>query len=167
MSMGALLASAEGGKNTYILDEHEALSIGYNLGGVQSLLEVLEESSLVLDVAWVWCWASKPLSSTATLCLEGGQATSEDSLTDESHGLAEIQSVDGGPLAGTLLTCGVEDDIDGGGAVLVDVLEDITGDFDEERVQDTLVPLLENVTDFGVAQSKTALHDVVGLHTAR
>lgn len=144
-----------------VLDEHEALGVGDDLGGIQSLLEVINESGLVARE--LGSGALQDSGSTATLILESRQATGEDSLTDQGDGHAEVQSVDGSPLAGTLLASLVEDLLDEGSAVVVVIVEDIAGDLDKERVEDTGVPLGENVTNLLARETKTALEDVVGL----
>lgn len=144
-----------------VLDEHEALGVGDDLGGIKSLLEVIDESGLVTRE--LGGRAVEDGGSTATLVLEGRQAAGEDSLTDQGDGHAEVQSVDGGPLAGTLLAGLVEDLLNEGSAVVVVVVENITGDLNEEGVEDTGVPLGENITDLLAGETKTALEDVVGL----
>ena len=78
-------------------------------------------------------------------------------------GHSSIEGRNGGPLASSLLTGLVEDLGDHGLAILIVELEDVGGDLNEEGVEDTLVPLGENVTDLVVLHSETALHDVVGL----
>lgn len=144
-----------------VLDEHEALGVGDDLGGIQSLLEVINEGGLVTGE--LGGGAVEDGGSTATLVLEGRQAAGEDSLTDQGDGHAEVQSVDGGPLAGTLLAGLVEDLLDEGSAIVVVVVENVTGDLNEERVEDTGVPLGENVTDLLAGETKTALENIVGL----
>jgi hypothetical protein len=56
------------------------------------------------------------------------------SSTDKGDGHTHVESVDGGPLSGTLLSSGIEDLSDHGDTVLVIESEDISGDLDEERV---------------------------------
>jgi hypothetical protein len=107
--------------------------------------------------------ASEKGAGTDTLVLDGAEAAREDSLTDEGDGHAKVKGVDGGPLAGTLLAGLVEDLLNKRGSVGVVVLEDITGDLNQERVKDSLVPLVENFTDFVGGKTDTALQDVVGL----
>ena len=77
--------------------------------------------------------------------------------------MAEIQGVDGSPLAGTFLAGLVKNLLDQGLAVLVVVVHNVAGDLNEERVQDTLVPLGEDIAHLLVGEAKAALHDVVGL----
>lgn len=148
----------------YVLDEHEALGVGDNLGGIQSLLKVIDEGGAVtLELGGR---TGEDGGGTATLVLEGGQAAGEDSLTDQGHGLAEVKSVDGGPLAGTLLAGLVEDLLNEGSAIVVVVVENIAGDLNEEGVQNTSVPLGEDITNLLAGQAETALQDVVGLQKA-
>ena len=146
---------------TYGLHEHEALGVGDDLGGVKGLLKVGDE--LLLVTGEVRGGALELLAGADTLSLEGRKAAREDSLADESHGLAEVKSVDGGPLAGTLLASRVEDLLEEGSAILVVVVHDVAGDLNEERVEHALVPLSEDVTDLLVGQANTTLEDVVGL----
>lgn len=153
-----------GERATYILHQHETLSVGDDLGGVQSLLEVLKELLLVtLELANA-ATVLQDAGGLGTLLLEGRQAASQDGLGDQGNGLAEVKSVDGGPLAGTLLASLVENLLDERSAIVVVEVHDVTSDLDQERVQDTLVPLGEDVTDLLVAQAETTLHDVVGLN---
>lgn len=146
---------------THGLHEHEALGVGDDLGGVKGLLKVGDE--LLLVTGEVRSGALELLAGAGTLGLEGRKAAGEDSLADESHGLAEVKGVDGGPLASTLLASRVEDLLEEGSAILVVVVHDVAGDLNEERVEHALVPLSEDVTDLLVAQANTTLEDVVGL----
>ena len=146
---------------TYLLDEHEALGVGDDLGGVESLLQVLDESLLVAGE--LGGRARKLGAGTDTLRLESTQATGEDSLADQGDGHAEIQRVDGSPLASTLLASLVEDLLNQRLAVVVIVSENVAGDLDQERVQDTVVPLGKNLSDLRDGHAHAALHDVIGL----
>lgn len=147
--------------NTYVLDQHETLSIGDDLGSIEGLLEVVDESLLVtLELGR---GTLQDLAGTATLVLEGTEAAGKDGLANESDGHAQVEGVDGSPLSGTLLTGLVKDLLDERSAIVVVVAEDVTGDFDQERVQDTLVPLVENVTHLLAAQTEATLQDVVCL----
>ena len=148
-------------QETYSLHEHEALGVGDDLGGVKGLLKVGDE--LLLVTSEVRGGALELLAGAGTLGLEGRKAAGEDSLADEGYGLAEVKSVDGGPLAGTLLASRVEDLLEEGRAILVVVVHDVAGDLDEERVEHALVPLSEDVTYLLVGHANTTLHDVVGL----
>lgn len=144
-----------------VLDQHETLSIRDDLGGVKGLLEVVDESLLVASEAGAG--SVEETSGAATLSLERGQATGEDSLSDESDGHAEVESVDGGPLAGTLLASRVHDLLNDGDTVVVVLVHDVAGDLDQERVEDTGVPLGEDITNLLVVEAETTLHDIVGL----
>ena len=148
---------------TYLLHQHEALGVGDDLGGVQSLLEVVEELLLVAGELLLPALELEEAGSLGALVLDGGQAAGQDGLGDEGDGLAEVKSVDGGPLAGTLLAGLVEDLLDERGAIVVVEVEDVAGDLNEEGVQDALVPLGEDVAHLLVGELKGTLHDVVGL----
>lgn len=63
--------------------KHEALSVGDDLGSVESLLEVIDELLLVA-LEWLALRTSNDAAGTDTLFLDGRQATREDGLTDES-----------------------------------------------------------------------------------
>lgn len=62
--------------------EHEALGVGDDLGGVKSLLEVIDELLLV-TTEWLLLRTGDNLGGTDTLVLDGRQATGENGLTDE------------------------------------------------------------------------------------
>ncbi|KAI7288172.1 6-phosphogluconate dehydrogenase, decarboxylating [Hortaea werneckii] len=128
---------------------------------VKSLLKVVQDFLPVAREAWGR--AGEPLRSPDTLALQRRQAACKDSLANESHWLAHVQSVDGSPLAGTLLASSVEDLLHERSAVLVVVVHDVTGDLNEEGVKHALVPLSKDVANLLAAHAETALHDVVGL----
>ena len=48
-------------------------------------------------------------------------------------------------------------------AVVILKLEDVGGNVDQERVENALVPLGENVRDLVIGEIETVLEDVVGL----
>jgi len=146
---------------TYVLDEHEALSVGDDLGGIQGLLKVVDESLLVaLELGGR---ATEDGAGAATLILEGTEAARENSLTDQGDGHAKVKGVNGSPLAGTLLASLVEDLVNKGSAIVVVVVENIAGDLNEEGVQNTSVPLGENITNLLGGETQTTLQDIVGL----
>jgi hypothetical protein len=147
---------------TYALHEHEALSVGDNLGGVEGLLKVVDESLLVtLELGGR---ATENGASAATLILKGTEAAGEDSLSDQGDGHAEVKGVNGSPLAGTLLASLVEDLVNKGSAIVIVVVKDITGDLNEEGVENTRVPLGENITNLLGGETETTLQDIVGLY---
>ena len=137
------------------------MSVRDDLGGIQCLLEVLKE---LLSVAIeLRSGARENLGSTNTLVLDGAQASCEDSLTDEGDGHTKVESVDGGPLASTFLTSRVENLLNEWLSVVVVEAKDITSDLDQERVQDALVPFLEDIGHLRIAHAQTSLHDIVRL----
>lgn len=145
----------------YSLHQHETLGVRDDLGGVKGLLEVVKDLLLVageLDLG-----AGELLAGASTLGLQGGQTSGEHGFTDERDGLTHVEGVDGGPLAGTLLAGRVEDLLDERGAIVVVVVEDVAGDFDEERVEHALVPLGKGIAHLLVAHAETTLHHVVCL----
>lgn len=143
------------------MDEHEALSVRNNLGGVQGLLKVINESLLVAFK--LGGRAFEDSAGAATLVLKGAEAAREDRLADQSDRHAEVKSVDGGPFTGTLLAGLVEDLVNKGSTIVVVVAEDITGDLNEEGVENTGVPLGENITNLLGRKTDTTLEDIVGL----
>ena len=74
------------------------------------------------------------LGSSASLLLEGRETSGKDGLTDKGDWHTHVESVDGGPLSGTLLSSGVEDLSDHWDTVSVVESENVSGDLDEEGV---------------------------------
>lgn len=144
-----------------LLDEHEALGVGDDLRGVEGLLQVIDESLLVTFK--LGSGATQDGAGPGTVVLESTQAAGKDSLANEGDRHAEVKRIDGGPLAGTLLASLVKDLLDERSAVVVVVVEDVTGDFDQEGVKDTSVPLGENIANLLGGETKTALEEVIGL----
>ena len=142
--------------------EDESLGVRDELGCVEGLLEIVDEHLLVTRELLL-LGTRDGLAGADTLVLDGRQASCEDSLTDQGDGGTSVQGSDCGPLAGSLLASGIEDLGDEGLAVNgVVVSEDVVGDFDEEGVKDTGVPLLEDVGDLTLGEIETALEDIVG-----
>lgn len=146
---------------THLLNKHEALGIRDDLRGIESLLQVLNESLLVAGE--LGGGATEELAGTATVGLEGTQTTGEDGLSDQGDRHAQVQGVDGSPLASALLAGLVEDLLNQRSAVVIVVAENVAGDLDQEGVQDTAVPLVENVRDLGDRHSEATFHDIVRL----
>lgn len=146
-----------------LLHQHETLGVGDDLGGVKSLLKVLEELLLVTLELGGSANELQLGGGLGTLGLDGGQATGKDGLGDQGDGHAQVQGVNGGPLSGSLLASRVEDLLDQWGSIVVVEVHDVAGDLDQEGVQDALVPLGEDIADLLVLHAKTTLHDVVGL----
>lgn len=125
------------------------------------MLKVVNESLLVTFK--LGSGATENVAGTDTLVLDGRKATREDSFTDKGDRHTKVEGIDGGPLSGTLLTGLVENLLNEGCAVLIVVLENIAGNFNQEGVEDALVPLVENFTDLVGGKTNTALEDIVGL----
>lgn len=120
--------------------------------------------SLLVTRKWWDGGSLKYPCSPGPLALQRRQASGKDRLSDQGDGHAEIQSVNGSPLTSTLLTSAVKDLLDKRSTVLgVVVFHDVTSDLDKERVQNTSVPLGENIANLGIGQTKTTLHDIVCL----
>lgn len=120
--------------------EHESLSVRDDLGGVEGLLEVIDELLLVTSEG-LSGRGGEDLGSPDSLLLEGREASGKDGLTDQGDGGTHVEGVDGGPFTGSLLTGRVEDLLDDGDTVVVVLPQDLVGDLDQERVEDSLVPL--------------------------
>src|SRR5687767_7424757 len=148
---------------THLLHKHEALGVGDDLGGIESLLEILEELLLVTLEVVVAANELELGGGLSTLVLDAGKAASQDGLGDQGDRHAEVKGVDSGPLASTLLAGLVEDLLNKGLAILVVVVHDVTSDLDQERVEDALVPLGEDITHLLVGETEGTLHDIVGL----
>ena len=94
---------------------------------------ILDELLLV-TLEWLTGRSLDDLGSSDSLLLDGRETSGKDGFTDKGDGHTHVESVDGGPLSGTLLSSGIEDLSDHGDTVLVVESEDISGDLNEERV---------------------------------
>ncbi|KAH3659573.1 hypothetical protein OGATHE_005618 [Ogataea polymorpha] len=141
-------------------DQHESLGVRDDLGGVQGLLEVVDKGLLVSDL-WSAGRTGQQGACSTSFLLQGRQTSGKHSLANQGDWHAEVQSVDGSPLSGTLLAGRVQDLLDQWGAVCVVVGKNVSGDLDQERVQNALVPLGKHVGDLLVAKSADSLHQVV------
>lgn len=112
-------------------EQDEALGVRDDLGGVESLLEVIDELLLVAREC-LSLGAGDGLGSSHSLVLDSGQASGENGLTDQSDGATQVEGVDGSPLSGTLLTGLVEDLGDDGLSVVVVLSENVSSDLDQE-----------------------------------
>jgi len=86
-----------------LLQQHEALGIGYDFRGVQGLADGLDEGGLVAGELGV----GGTFQYFAGLCSFGeqrGQAASEHGLANQSQWDAEVERFDGGPFAGAFLS---------------------------------------------------------------
>lgn len=63
--------------------QHEALGVGDDLGGIQRLLEIVNEELLVASERLL-LWARDNFASTDTLLLDSRQATCKHSLANKS-----------------------------------------------------------------------------------
>jgi hypothetical protein len=112
-------------------EEDESLGVRDDLGGVQGLLEVIDELLLVAGEG-LSLGAGNGLGSSDSFVLDGGQASGKDGFTDQGDGATQVEGVDGGPLSGTLLAGLVEDLGDDGLSVVVVLSEDVSSDLDQE-----------------------------------
>lgn len=86
-----------------------------------------------------------------------------NSFSDQGNWHSEVKSVDGSPLAGTLLTSRVHNLLQERLSIVIVVVHDITCDLNEKGIENALVPCGQDVSHLLVGETKTALHDVVGL----
>jgi len=161
--------------------EHESLCVGDDLGGVESLFEVINELLLVA-VEDLFLRTRYDFASADTLLLEGRQTPGENGLSDQGNyrRVSDYQEVEvslgfrptwntgiegsnSGPFTGTLLPSGVENLINHGFTIVILELEDVCGDVNQERVKDTLIPLEEDIRDLIVLEIETVPEDVIGL----
>lgn len=158
--------------------EHEALGVGDDLARIQGLLEIVDELLLVA-AELLARGAVQDLGGTGTLLLDGRQASGKDGLADESdysvsetinvllaHKLTRSAGVEGsnsGPLSSTLLASLVQNLGDHRLAIGILVLEHVGGNLDQEGIEDTSVPFLEDTSDLILSKTETAFENVVGL----
>ena len=74
-----------------------------------------------------------------------------------------IEGSNGSPFTSTLLSSRVENFINHRFTIVILELEDLGGDVDQEGVEDTLVPLEEDIRDLLAGEIKTVPEDVIGL----
>ena len=74
-----------------------------------------------------------------------------------------IEGSDGSPFTSTLLTSLIKNLAYEGLTIVILELEDVGGDLDEEGVENTLVPLDEDIRDLVLVKAETTLEDIVGL----
>lgn len=146
---------------TSLTDEHETLSVGDNLGGVESLLKLVDK--LLLVASERERRARKNLGSSNTLILNGRESSGENSLTNKSNGGGQVKCVDSSPLTSTLLAGGIKNLLHERSSIVIVEVEDITGNLNQEGVQNTLIPLGKDVGDLLVSKAGTSLEQVVRL----
>ena len=101
----------------------------------------LLDKLLLVPLEWLRSRRSNNLACPHSLFLDRREASSEDSLSNEGDGHTEVEGVDSGPLAGSLLSSHIEDLFDNGVSIGIVESENISRDFDQERVEDTVLPL--------------------------
>ena len=74
-----------------------------------------------------------------------------------------VEGSDSSPFTGTLLSSRVENLVNHVFTIVILELEDVGGDVDQEGVEDTLVPLEEDIRDFIIGEIETMFEDVIGL----
>src|SRR5690606_5546759 len=146
-----------------------ALGVGHDLGGVKGVVDGRQEFGLV-DLEAHFRRGQLARRGQA-LVLHGTEAARDHGLHHGRDRDPQIHGVLGGPLAGTLLTGLVEDDIDHGLAGFrILFAQDVAGDFDEVGVERAFVPFGEDFSDFHGRHFQEHLHHEVGfaneLHVA-
>mmetsp|Transcript_17377 Transcript_17377/g.34074 ORF Transcript_17377/g.34074 Transcript_17377/m.34074 type:complete len:398 (+) Transcript_17377:108-1301(+) len=142
--------------------QHKALSVADHLGTEHGATQVLQKRSFVAGELGV----SRTLDDSARvdpLRLESREAPSKHALPNERHGHAHVERCDGRPLAGALLACLIEDEIEKVAPILLLVCADVSRDLDEEAVEVTLVPLGEDASNLGVVELQHVAHHLVAL----
>lgn len=106
--------------------QNVALSVRNDLAREDSVADVVDDSLLVTSKRFSR-WARQNRGGLNTLVLLSRQAAGEYSLTDQSNGHASIEGSFDGPLAGTLLTSGIQNNVNNEAvSVLVLLVEDVT-----------------------------------------
>ena len=158
--------------------EHKALSVGDNLGGIESLFKVIDKLQLVAAEGLL-LRTRDHFASAFALLLEGRQTPGEDGLSNQSdwdgkqwQGGIDIcfqltwntgfERSNGGPFSSTLLSSRVEDLINHEFAIIVLEPENVGGDIDQERVEYTLIPFSEDVRDLVVGEIETMSKNFIG-----
>ena len=159
--------------------EHKSLSVGDDLRSVESLFKVIDELLLVATECF-FLRTRDDFASADTFLFKGRQTPSEDGLSDqgdygrdeqlarEKHkcrltGDTGFKGGNSSPLASALLSSRVENLIDHMFTIVILEFEDVGGDVDQERVENTLVPVNENIRDLVAGEVETVPEDVVGL----
>lgn len=155
---------SECSENTYTAHEHEALSVGDDLRSIQGLLQVIDKGLLI--TIELGRGAGQKAGSAHTLRLDGAEAAGKDSLTNEGDRKAQVERVDGSPLACALLASLVEDLLDKRLPVIIIELENVASNLDQEGVQDALVPLVKDVANLRGRKAKTALQEIICLESS-
>lgn len=150
------------------LDEVQTLCVGDDLGGVEGVVHLLHQLSLVgRDVGGR---AGQLLAGCHTLLLLAGEDAGLHSGVDGADHHRVFRGVEERPLAGAFLAGLVHDELDHGLAGLgVHLLEGLAGDLDEVALEVAFVPLVEDRSDLSGGEA-SVLEDVVGfadeLHVA-
>lgn len=102
------------------------MSVRNDLAREDSITNVVDDGLLVTSESFGG-WARQNRRGLDTLVLLSRQAASKYGLTDQSNGHASIEGGFDGPLAGTLLTSGIQNRINNVAlAFFVLLVEDIT-----------------------------------------
>lgn len=74
-----------------------------------------------------------------------------------------FEGSDGGPLSSALLSSRVENLVGHEFPIIIFEPENVGGDFDQERVEDALIPFGEDICDLIVGDIETTPEDFIGL----
>ena len=108
-------------------------------------------------------WPFQHFRCCDSLTLQGRQAAGKYTLSDQGHRLPQVERGDRSPLAGALLSGGVENLVHHRLAVFILLGEDGGGDVDQEAIQLALVPLRKNFGKFIGGEPQPILQQLVGL----
>ena len=96
------------------------------------------------------------------LVFNGRKATRKDCFCNRGSRRSHIKGIDGSPLTGSLLSGGIQHDVNEslpGNRVFL--FQDIGGYFNEEGVQFALIPFGENIAHLGGTELKHATQEIV------
>ena len=138
----------------------KALGIRTDLGGVQGLLDVVDQGLLVAGKR-LHIGGQQPAGLYPAL-LGSGHAACKDGLRHSGRRYAKLQGLLAGPFAGALLPGAVQDHIHHGLAGLfIGLAENIRRNLDEIAVQYALVPFFEDLGHFRRRHAEQLTHQKV------
>ena len=146
--------------------QHIALRVADDLGGVEGTHDVLDQRLLLHGILGLGKHRPRALQFAGGLdafVLHGADAAGEDRLGDQGHGLGQIGGIDHRPLAGALLAGGIEDFVHQRETILVLLGQNVSGDFDQEAIEFSGVPFVEDRGHFVGAHAQAIAHQAVGL----
>ena len=110
------------------------------------MLEVVDE--LLLVSSELGRGAIEKFGSTAALLFERTQAASKDCFADKSDGHTQVKSINGSPFPGSFLPCSIQDLFHKRCSIIVVVTENISGNLNQEGVEDAAIPFVKDISHF-------------------